>query len=241
MSLKKYAKKQDEGDKVPESTVIEILDKNGEKPFSEIYELFMIEFYKNKKNKDETFTEMGLRKVMSRLEKKGDVEKIVSERGMVYRVLQKSKILAEIKGITFMGIFKSGMLIHDEKLLAEFDIKNPIDALMKYFGFYVLGSLLASRMVAEEQRPDWLKHVLNLEEGNKISEYFENIYGVNPEVVTKITEVLQHQYKENYAILDESVKKSLDGYQELDKFNHSKEMVDFSKGVFDSDVGKDEK
>ena len=92
-------------------------------------------------------------------------------------------------------------------LLDEFEKsehkKNKADALLQFFGFIVLGSLIASRMYDKKQRPVWLKPVLDLERNNSISYFLDKI--VNEKTIEIITQVLIQNYKKNTKILGRAI------------------------------------
>lgn len=218
MSLKKGVKTRLKNEISTESVVIDILDKHGEKPLPEIYDLFMIKFNKNKRE-EENFTKVGLWKALVRLEKKGDVEKIVSEKGIVYRVLQKSKILAELNSITFSALFEKELFRLNPKLVSEFQNskhkKTTLDGLLMFLGFRILGTHLASQQYEDKDlRSHWLKSALDLEKHGSMTGFFDAV--INEKYLYLITEELIKNFPDNYHVLSKV----------FDSANYMKKYVD---------------
>ena len=128
----------------------------------------------------------------------------------VYSVLEKSKTLAEFNGNAFRALFEEGMFKNSGTLLTEFEKskhkKNKVDALLQFFGFFVLGSLLASRMYDKKQRTAWLRPVLDLENNNTMSYFLDEL--VTEKTLENITKVLTQNYKKNTKILGQTIKAS---------------------------------
>jgi len=128
----------------------------------------------------------------------------------VYSVLDLSKTLAEFNGNIFHALFEKGMFQNCGVLLKEFEKskhkKNKADALLQFFGFFVLGSLIASRMYNDKkQRSAWLRPVLDLDNNNAISGFLDKI--VDEKTLDTITRVLIQNYKKNIKILEQAVVK----------------------------------
>ena len=217
---KKYNKTIQKDAKTPDHAIIRILS-GGTIAQPEIQKMI------KKKPYSIELTRMGLWKILDRLEKKGEIEKKFLDGVYVYNVSPKSKILAEVLGVTFQVLFKSKMKIADsqENIFEEFGSKdNPVDALLKYFGFYVLGSMLASRMIKDKkQRTYWLKVVLDLEKRQPISEIFEDWIGHNEETTKNLILALRQKYKKNMAVLGHSCIETL----KVREFKHSNEFKMF--------------
>ena len=253
MAYKSYIKKssQSEHEYTVDKAIIEILNKGGlSQP--KIQSILEKAPYKNrikKRKKDGEYensplSRMGLWKILNKLEKKGEIEKIVLDGNLGYQVSPKSKILAQIQGDFFQSRFKNRMMVNEKKLLREFQSakhkRNLIDSLMQFFGFYVLGSLLISHAIQKEKnmtnkqfedfRQEWLKPVLDLQRGNPISNYFDKLIGTNPKICDEIVFLLSKEYKLNMYVLGNCAKEMVQNDLKLkDMFegSFSKEMIDF--------------
>lgn len=186
-----------EKEKTNDMAVIRILDKNGSQPQPEI-------------QKHSKLSQKGLWKVLNRLERLGEIERIVLN-GVypVYQISHKSKILAEFNGKSFRAIFEKRMFENFGKLVYEFELskhkKNKADALLQYLGFFVLGSLLASRQYTDKElRSNWLKPVLDLEKNHSMSYFLDQI--ISERTLVKITKSLLENYKMNMKVLGDTVK-----------------------------------
>jgi len=152
----------------------------------------------------------------------GDIERVI-EKDIPYPVysvlLENSKILAEINGITFQSFFKNKMFVEHEAILKEFKLANnenkSIKALLEFFGFYVLGSLIASRMIKKDQRAEWLKQVLDLEEGNSMSLFLEQLVNNDEEKIKTIAKVMDATYQNNMKFLKQSFEYSVSNHIQI--------------------------
>jgi len=246
MAYKTYVKKTGEGNisYIMNKAIIEILKEKGELSQPKIQSILRKPPYKNrvkntKGDKVTTISRMGLWKILDKLEKQGEIEKIVLDGSLGYQISPKSKIIAEIQGDHFQANFKNNMFRNEEKLMKEFQStkheKNIIDSLIQFFGFYVLGSLLASRMINKKQRSQWLRPVLDLERGNSTSVFFDNLLGNNEKALKEMVFVLKQNYKLNMAILGKCIENGIDSNQKIKDLPFSKEAIDF---VNERDRGK---
>ena len=234
----KRRKDHAEPDKV-KKTIVEILKK---KPL----QAKQLREALKKKGKYYEFSRDRLNDILNSMMDKGDITRIVLDKKPypVYAVTNKSKILAEIQGDFFQANFKNNMFLNKKNLLKEFQETNPIDPLMKFFGFYVLGSLLASHTLdrkdmtdkklknneLEELRQTWLKPVLDLQRGNSMSNFFDEYFDTNKKDVEKIITHLSETYKKNMTILEKSVETSVENnskIKELSDSSFSKDAIDF--------------
>ncbi len=173
----------------------------------------------SKKGKSYDFSRDRLNDILLGLIEQGEITRIVLDEKPypLYAVTEKSKILAEIQGQYFQAHLKRNMFDNDATLLEEFKKKeNRVDPFLKFFGFYVVGSLLVSygldkkhmtdktleQKDFEELRQEWLKPVLNLQNGSQISEYFDSVFDTKKGDLVKIITELNKSYKKNMAILN---------------------------------------
>jgi len=202
-----------------------------------------------KKGKQYEFSRDRLNDLLNQLMNKGEITKIILDNKPypVYAVTEKSKILANIQGDFFQTVFETHMIKNKEILLKEFQTakhkRNSIDSLMQFFGFYVLGTLLASYGLDkkdmtdkelsaeqfEELRQEWLKPALNLQRGSFIPDYFDKLTGNNTDVIANIAFVLSKTYKQNYTVLDRCVKNSEVNNPKIKAFEFDKDAVNFVK------------
>jgi len=160
-----------------------------------------------------------------------DIERIVLDNQPypVYSILKKSKISAEYNGTQFGLGFRYSMFHkkHLNNLIDEFQTnhkKTKLDAILEYFGFIVLGSLLSSRIYDnKEQRTEWLKPVLDLERNCGMSDVIEGIANEN-ELVLMAKELIK-KYPKNMSMLGDTTKFALD----------LKKLVDDNGKVFEKD------
>jgi len=226
----------------PDHVIIQILS-NGLKTQPEIQKALEKIEAKKPKGKRDTLSRMGIWKILNRLEKHGEIEKILTTKGITYKVLSKSKILAEIQGDYFQASFKNNMILNEERLLKEFQSakhkRNTIDSLMQFFGFYVLGSLLMSHTIKKEKnmtnkefedfRQEWLRPVLDLQRGNSMSDYFDELLDNNEKVLKEMVFILSKEYKLNMSVLGNCTKEMIKNNQklkELSKDTFSKDVID---------------
>ena len=199
------------------------------------------------KGREFDFSRDRLNDLLNQLREKGEITRIVIDNNPYpgYAVTNKSKILAEMQGDFFQANFKNNMFLNTKNLLKEFQKEtSSIDPLMKFFGFYVLGSLLASHTLdrkdmsdkelkndkLEELRQTWLKPVLDLQRGNSISDFFDKFFDTHKKDIEKIVIHLSETYKNNMAILEKSVDTSVENNRKIKKIadnNFSKDAIDF--------------
>lgn len=148
----------------------------------------------------------SLVKHLTQLMKQGDVIRTIlpGKSYPVYQFTSKSKVLAEFCGIGFRNLVRANF-IEKDGLDIELGItkKENIngDVLMRFFGFYVLYSIIASRTLPKNQRSDWLRSVLDLEKGIPMSKFFELFVDKNEETIRKITIELRENYKKNFGYM----------------------------------------
>jgi len=162
-----------------------------------------------KMNKKFGYSRDRLNDLLNQMMNEGDIErKMLKDNPYpVYSVLKKSKTLAEFNGNAFRALFEDGMFKNCGILLNEFEKskhrKNKADALLQFFGFFVLGSLIASRMYGKKQRTAWLRPVLDLENNNAMSYFLDEL--MTEKTLENITQVLIQNYKKNTKILTQAV------------------------------------
>jgi hypothetical protein len=178
---------------------------------------------KQKKDLNESLEKLGkeyqysrdrLNDLLNLMIDSGDIERtfIKNNPYPVYAVIKKSKLLAEFNGIQFGRMFSYGLLKPElnDMLMKEFEFpkqkRTQLNALLEYFGFIVLGSLLASRLYDKEIRSDWLKPVLDLERSWMLSKFFDS--HIHEEKLEYMVEELLKKYPENMDILDRAVNTS---------------------------------
>ena len=175
-----------------------------------------LEIALKKKGKKFDFSTDRLHDFLNEMIESVDIERKLMKENLypVYTVTEKSKLLAEFNGIQFGTMFSYGMLKPElnDMLMKEFELpkhkRTQLNALLEFFGFIVLGSLLASRLYDKKIRSDWLSPVLDLEKRWMISEHFDShIYDERLEDMVK--ELLK-KYPENMDILDRALKTSID-------------------------------
>ena len=165
-----------------------------------------------KMNKNFGYSRDRLNDLLNQMRNGGNIERIMLKDNPypVYSVLTNSKILAEFNGNAFRVLFEDGMFKNCGILLNEFEAStlknNKADALLKFFGFYVLGSLMASRLYDKKLRSDWLKPVLDLEKDKSMSYFLDEL--VTEKRLLDIARLLSQNYKDNMRTLSESVKAS---------------------------------
>ena len=170
----------------------------------------------------------SLVKHLTQLIKQGDVIRTISpgKSYPVYQFTSKSKVLAEFCGIGFRNLVRGNFIVTDG-LDVELGITKKeninADVLMRFFGFYVLYSIIVSRTLPKNQRSDWLKSVLDLEKSLPMSKFFEVFVDKNEETVKKITLELRENYKKNFGYMS---KIFLDTTYNL-KIKLSKEIMEF--------------
>lgn len=194
MPYKKYLKTDD----LPnyDKAILDILEQNPQITQTQIQELISKKPYKL------DLTRMGLWKILNKLEKKGEIEKSLSDNGFVFQISPKSKIFAEFCGKLFQS-FTQGNFIVKDGLGKEFGIVNPktinADSLIQFFGFYVLYSIIASdTTLPKKQGSYWLNSALNLQQGFPMSEFFKAFVSDNEKIIKKIKFELKEKYKKNF-------------------------------------------
>jgi hypothetical protein len=213
--------------------VIDILQKNGGLSQAKIQKILKSDEYKiieNKTNKDSTISRMGLWEILEKLEKEGEIEKVVFDGVFGFAVTNKSKILAEVQGNFFRAHFKNNMIQNNVDLLQEFKKEtSTVDPLLKFLGFYVLGSLITSDLLEtkhitnkkltkkqqEELRQIWLNSVLNLQKGLPISDFYDNFFNHSEKNKLTIVKQLAKSYKENMNLFGDVMKHIEDNYPKI--------------------------
>jgi len=151
-----------------------------------------------------------LNDLLNQMMDSGEIERKIQDNNPypVYVVRGTSKLLAEFNGIHFGGMFEGGMFKKYQELLNEFESskhkKTKLDALLQFFGFFVLGSLLASRLYKKEVRSDWLRPVLDLEKKKTISAFFESL--VHEDKLVHMARELSKTYPQNTLTLSKALK-----------------------------------
>ncbi len=159
-----------------------------------------------------------LNDLLNQMMDSGEIERKIQDNNPypVYAVRGTSKLLAEFNGIKFGEMFQYGMSKNNQDLLDEFQSsrhkKTQFDALMQVFGFFVIGSLFASRLYDKKIRSDWLRPVLDLEKGRSISNYFDDLVPEN-KLIQVAKEFTKH-YPKNMGILKGALR-SAKGMKEL--------------------------
>ncbi len=172
-----------------------------------------------KKGKQFAFSRDRLNDILNKLMDDGELTRIILDNKPYpfYAVTEKSKILAEFQGHYFQTHLKRNMFDNNVKLIEEFqEQKNNLDPFLKFFGFYVVGSLLVSHGLDkthmtdrklsvkefEELRQEWLKPVLNLQNGNSMSKFFDEIFDNKKGDLEKTVTELGKSYKKNMKLLE---------------------------------------
>lgn len=151
-----------------------------------------------------------LNDLLNQMMDSGDIERKIQDNNPypVYVNRGTSKLLAEFNGIHFGGMFEGGMFKKYQELLNEFESskhkKTKLDALLQFFGFFVLGSLLASHLYEKEVRSDWLRPVLDLEKKKTISDFFESL--VYEDKLVDMARELSKTYPQNTLTLSKALK-----------------------------------
>ncbi len=167
-------------------------------------------------NPDYGYSRVGLNDILNLLIDSGDIERTIlpDSQYPVYSVIKKSKILAEFNGHVFSDLFSYAMFHkkHMLNLLREFENssgeKNQVDALLEFFGFLVIGPILASRLYDDDKktREAWLSPVLDLERNLHISHFFE----AQPEKRIKQTaDELWRKFPVNMDMLKDAIEGSM--------------------------------
>ena len=125
--------------------------------------------------------------------------------------------LVEVQGYYFKANLKRNMIDNHVQLIEEFqEKKNIADPILKFFGFYVVGSLLSSHGLDKkhitdkdltqsefnELRQEWLKPVLDLQRGNPMSEFFDKVFDTRKGELVEIITALTKSYKKNMTLLN---------------------------------------
>ena len=218
-----FKKELDEEDKTRKELIKQCLS-TGPKQRKEL-----LEFLKEKKKPVKSVT--SLVKHLNQLIKQGDVIKTLlpGKPYPVYQFTPKSKILAEFCGVGFRNLVRGNFFAKDG-LDRELGItkkeKINADVLIRFFGFYVLYSIIVSRTLPMDQRSDWLRSVLDLEKSLPMSEFFEVFVDKNEETVKKIMIELRENYKKNFGYMS---KIFLDTTYnpKIKKTKFSKEIIEF--------------
>ena len=214
MAYKKYNKTILKDAKAPEKVIMDIL-KEGSKIQPEIQEIIKEKFNESK------LSRMGLWKILDRLEKQGEIKsKFIGGIKLYEIVYNKSKLLAEITGIDFALHFKQ-MFIDKPELMKEFGLarktKNNPEALMRFFGFYVLSTLVISHVINNKQRSSWLAAALDLEKSLSLSTFFEEFTENNDKTIKEIAITLKENYKKNFAYMTETALEALYRSMKIEK------------------------
>lgn len=252
MSSKMWVKKTMDGKKLKplKYAVIDILQKYGNSSQAKIQKFFESSEYKiveEKTNKETTISRMGLWEVLDKLEKQGEIEKIVLDGKIGFAVTNKSKILAEVQGKFFRAHFKKNMMINEINSLKEFKKNDStLDPMLKFLGFYVLGSLFTSdhldpkhstnknlnKKEKEELRNIWLSAVLNLQKGEPISNFYDEYFKHNKKDVTTAIKQMSKAYPLNmnlYRIVLEHIQDSYPKIKSLSDDTFDKSVIELKK------------
>ena len=173
-----------------------------------------------------------LNDLLNQMIKEGEIQRIILDNKPypVYIVTNKSKILAEFCGIRFRNLIRSSFITKPE-IVKEFGIidKKTLNAesLIRFFGFYVLYSLIASQTISKGLRSDWLRPVLDLEKSYPMSEFFEAFVDKNEKTIKNMTHELMKDYKKNFGYMSKLFLETSYHNLKIGKFNKfSKEIVD---------------
>ena len=193
-----------------------------------------------------SYSRVGLNDLLNLLIDSGDIQrKIIEDKSYpVYTVTNKSKILAELQGYYFQAHFKINYFDNHLALLKEFKKENhAIDPILKFFGFYVLGSLVTSHALEkrdlsdknlkrkdfEALRQEWLKPVLDLQRGLTMSDFFDEHFDTKKSDLPGIIKELQ-KYKKNMWILESCFENSMENNPKIKKLSDET----FDKSVIDN-------
>jgi len=208
-----------------DNAIIDILEQ-GSKTQPQIQELIEEKPYKLK------LSRMGLWKIFNRLEEKGEIEKSLSDNVFIYQLSPKSKIFAEFCGKWFQS-FTQGNFIVKNGLVKEFGIVDPktinADSLIRFFGFYVLYSIIASCTLPKEQGPHWLNSALNLQQSLPMSEFFKAFVSNDEKIINKIMFELKERYKKNFGHMSKIFMDTTYNNLKIKNPNVTKEMKDILK------------
>jgi hypothetical protein len=192
------------------------------------------------------YSRVGLNDLLNLLIDSGDIQRKIIEGNSypVYAVTDKSKILAELQGYYFQAHFKINYYGNHISLLKEFQKENhTIDPVLKFFGFYVLGSLVTSHALEKKDlsdkdlkqkdfevlRQEWLKPVLDLQRGLAMSDFFDEYFDTKKSDLPRIIEELQ-KYKKNMWILESCFENSMKNNPKIKKLSDET----FDKSVIDN-------
>ncbi len=193
------------------------------------------------------FSRDRLNDILNKLMDKGELVRIILDNKPYpfYAVTDKSKILAELQGHYFQAHLKRNMIDNNVKLIEEFqEKKNLADPILKFFGFYVVGSLLVSHGLDkthmsnkklstkefEELRQEWLKPVMNLQNGISMSDFFDKVFDTRKGELVEIITELTKSYKKNMALLNLCADNSYENNPKLKKLSDET----FDKSVIDN-------
>ena len=193
-----------------------------------------------------SYSRVGLNDLLNLLIDSGDIQrKMIEDKSYpVYTVTNKSKILAEVQGYYFQAHFKINYFGNHVALLKEFQKENHhIDPILKFFGFYVLGSLITSHALEKKDlsdktlkqkdfealRQEWLKPVLDLQRGPAMSDFFDEYFDTKKSDLPRIIKELQ-KYKKNMWILESCFDNSMENNPKMKKLSDET----FDKSVIDN-------
>ena len=194
-----------------------------------------------------SYSRVGLNDLLNLMIDSGDIQrKIIEDKSYpVYAVTSKSKILAEIQGYYFQIHLKRNMFDNHVQLIEEFqEKKNIADPILKFFGFYVVGSLLSSHGLDkkhitdkdltqsefDELRQEWLKPVLDLQRGFPMSEFFDKVFDTRKGELVEIITALTKSYKKNMTLLNLCFDNSVENNPKIKKLSDDT----FDKSVIDN-------
>lgn len=217
MSSKIWLKETMDGEiaKPIKYAVIDVLQRYGNLSQPKIQELIESDEYKivgEKTNKETKISRMGMWEILDKLEKAGEIGKIVLDGRIGFTLTNKSKILAEVQGDFFRAHFKKNLIGNEIPSLKEFrKYDSTLDPMLKFLGFYVLGSLITSDLLEEKHMTDktlkkkekdelrkiWLSAVLDLEKGKPISDFYDGFFKQNKKDVTTVVKQLSKAYPLN--------------------------------------------
>jgi hypothetical protein len=177
---------------------------------------------------------MGVGDILRSLEEKGEIEKVVFNDKFCFSITNKSKILAEVQGNFFRANFRNIMFENKIQLLEEFKTeKSTVDPILKFIGFYVVGSLIESdfsedeylsdkklnKEKKEELRQIWLSSVLDLQKGLSFSDFFDDYFNHNKKDILILVKQLGKTYKTNMFVFGKVLKNIAENYPKIKKLS----------------------
>lgn len=200
-----------------------------------------------KSGKAYEFSKDRLNDFLKQLSDEGEIVRIMLNDSQypAYAVTNKSKILAEFQGHFFQTNLKTNLFLNPEALLTEFKKeKSIVDPILKFFGFYVLSSLLMSHGLDkevmtdkqltpkqfEELRQVWLKSVLDLQRGKSFSDFFDEHFDTKKGDLEILIKALEKNYKKNMIIFNKVFENSLQNNPKIKQLSDET----FDKSVIDN-------